>query len=335
MRRRGRSIDFTDYAEYQDDIVFIVWKSSIMIDQMRQMALFARTVEEGSFRGAARALGLSPAVVSHHVAALEGSLGTALLYRSTRRLSLTRDGERLLAAARVMVDAAESGLQAVSSAVGQPSGTLRVTAPSVLAHSALMARLAAFSAAHPNVVLDIDFSDEQRDLIGQGYDLAIRMGRLRDSSLKSRRIDTTPRVVVAGPGLVAAHGQPAKPGDLDVWPWLSLKPAHGLTLAFRRAQRTVTIRPDVRVRANDAWALYQMVRAGAGLAIVPRFLASDDIASGRVVAILPEWAVEPIGIFAVWPANARRTSLTGRLIDALLDPAWAGRQADENKDGDT
>ncbi|MEM9140585.1 MAG: LysR family transcriptional regulator, partial [Pseudomonadota bacterium] len=152
-----------------------------MLDQLRQIAIFAKTVDHGSFRAAARALDISPSVVSHHVTQLEERLGTALLYRSTRKLSVTEDGKRLLSNAHVMIDAAEAGLTAIADRGRALSGVLHVTVPAVLARSALVDRIAGFSRDHPNVHLMLDFSDARREVIGGGIDVAIRMGWLSDS----------------------------------------------------------------------------------------------------------------------------------------------------------
>ena len=159
-----------------------------MIDDLRALAVFARTVELGSFRGAAKALALSPSVVSHHVALLESRVGVPLLYRSTRRLALTPEGERLFASAREMVEAAERGLDGVNGRSESPSGLLRVSVPAFLANTAFPRDLAAFSAEHPRVRLTVGFSDGRRELIQDGLDVALRIGGLEDSSLRARRL---------------------------------------------------------------------------------------------------------------------------------------------------
>jgi len=157
-----------------------------MLDELRQIAIFAKTVDHGSFRAAAQALRLSPSVVSHHVGQLEKNLGTALLYRSTRKLSLTPDGERLLEAAHNMINAAETGLQLISQQSNEHSGVLRVTVPALFTQSFLTEQLAEFTLEYPKVHLTLDFSEFRRDLIADGFDLAIRAGDMKDSSLKSQ-----------------------------------------------------------------------------------------------------------------------------------------------------
>ena len=144
-----------------------------MIDRLRQMAIFAKTIDHGSFRGAARELRLSPSVVSHHISQLEESLGVALIYRSTRKLTLTPEGHRLLAATHKMLEAVEGELADLSVSATAPSGELRVTIPSVLSHSHFTAQIASFSKAYPRIKLLLDFSDTRRALIDDGFALPI------------------------------------------------------------------------------------------------------------------------------------------------------------------
>lgn len=147
-----------------------------MLDHLRQMAIFAKVIDHGSFRGAARELRLSPSVVSHHISELEDRLGVALLYRTTRKLTLTPEGAKLLAATRRMLEAVEDEIAELSLSAREPSGELRITAPSVLSLSPLLDSIAAFSRAHPRIRLSLDFSDTRKDLIDDGFDLAVRFG---------------------------------------------------------------------------------------------------------------------------------------------------------------
>lgn len=293
-----------------------------MLDQLRQIAIFAKTIDHGSFRAAARALRLSPSVVSHHVTQLEERLGTALIYRSTRKLSLTPDGERLLVAARAMIDAAETGLQAVSSETRQPSGVLRLTVPAVMAQSKLVDQLAAYAITHPFVQLSLDFSDLRRELIGDGFDVAIRMGWLKDSSLMARKLFDVERRLMAAQSYLETRPDPASPQELRDWDWLELSPVGQKNPAFRKSrQRTVVPRPPSRISVNDASALYRLTRAGAGIAIIPEFLAEADVAAGRMRHILADWTVEPVGVFAVWPSNAPKDGLVKHFVEFLADAA--------------
>lgn len=291
-----------------------------MIDQLRQMAIFARTIDHGSFRAAAKAMRLSPSVVSHQVSELERRLGTALIYRSTRSLSLTRDGERLLSSARLMIEAAENGLQSVSDQASEPSGELRLTMPAVLARSRLVEQIAGFTVANRKVQLTIDFSDTRKSLISDGFDLAIRMGWLKDSALIARKLSSVKRRLVAARSYLKARPKPASPADLNDWDWLELSPVRAKQPKFQKAgHKTMALKPASRISVNDAHALYQFARAGAGLAFIPDFLAEDDVAAGVMDYVLPDWQVEDIGIYAVWPQNAPKHGLTKYLVDHLVD----------------
>lgn len=288
-----------------------------MLDHLRQVAIFAKTVDHGSFRAAAQALRLSPSVVSHHITQLENHLGVALLYRSTRRLSLTRDGERLIGSARAMLEAAETGLQAVSDQSAQPSGELQITIPAALAQSHVVDRIAQFTATYPAVRLTLDFSDLRRAVIADGIDVALRMGWLEDSSLKARKLFDVQRYLIAAQSYVDQRPKPESPNDLQDWDWLTLAQV-GLTTEFRTSgQPVITQKPNPRLSVNDAHALYHLARSGAGLALVPEYLTREDIAAGLVRRVLPDWNVASVGVYAVWPPNAPKEGLSALFINFL------------------
>ncbi|KIC17520.1 LysR family transcriptional regulator [Leisingera sp. ANG-Vp] len=293
-----------------------------MIDQLRQIAIFASVVDTGSFRGAAAALNLSPSVVSHHISKLEETLGTALLYRSTRSLSLTHEGERLMDSARTMLDAAESGLRNVSGGSRQPSGVLRLTAPAMLAHSFLARELAAFSTDYPKVNLTVDFADSRQDLVGEGYDIAIRVGWLEDSAFLSRKLFEVQRRIVAAPEYLKKRTEPQSPEDLAGWDWIRLAPAQSIRQKFTGPGGTVqSVRMQARTTVNDAFGMYSLARQGAGIGIVPWFLAEEDVQAGRMAHVLPDWKAEKLGVFAVWHPNTAKQGLTRLFLDRLIKAA--------------
>lgn len=289
-----------------------------MIDRLRQMAIFAKTIDHGSFRGAARELRLSPSVVSHHISQLEESLGVALIYRSTRKLTLTREGHRLLAAAQKMLEAVEGELADLSVSATTPSGELRMTIPSVLSQSHFTEQIATFSKAHPRIRLSLDFSDIRRDLIDDGFDIAIRMGPKAKTTATSRKLFSVERRLVASTDYLASRSAPDHPKDIADWDWLALTPVQNVPVAFTKAGGTqATNKPEARVFANDAQALYRLARAGAGLAIVPDFLADEDVQAGTMGYVLPNWKLRVIDVFAAWPANAPKHGLIHLALDAL------------------
>lgn len=289
-----------------------------MINQLRQMAIFAKTIDHGSFRAAAKALNLSPSVVSHQIADLEARLGVALIYRSTRNISLTKDGERLLQSANDMLNAAEVGLRSITETMKEPSGEISITMPSVMAHSKIIQQLSSFTTDHPNIELSIDFADTRKNIIKEGYDLSIRMGWLKDSALISKKLSDVERRLVASKTYVSKHKKPKSPSDLADWDWLQLSPVKNIKPKFfHKEQKPKTINPNCQIHLNDAFALYQFSKNGSGLAIVPEFLSKTDIENGIMEHVLPSWQMESLGIYAVWPQNAPKGSLTRYLVDYL------------------
>ena len=288
-----------------------------MIDELRALAIFAKVVEVGSFRSAANALKLSPSVVSHHVAQLEKRLGIALLYRSTRRLSLTHEGEKLFMSAEAMLSAAEKGLNSVAYHATEPTGKLNLTLPAMLTRSPLVNDIAAFAKAFPKVALSISFSDIQQDLIREGIDLAIRMGNLKDSGLKSKRLFTMKRKLVVAPALMNEHKPPRRPQDLLKWDWIGFKVRPHNKRLINQKGKTCLIDFEPRVIVDSMDAVCQLAIAGLGLATPPAFLVAEDIHQGYLVEPLPDWQAESIPIYFVWPPNASKESLTFRFMAFL------------------
>ena len=289
-----------------------------MIDQLRQLAIFAKTIDHGSFRGAAKDLSLSPSVVSHHVSQLEAHLGVALIYRTTRKLSLTPDGERLLAATRNMLDAVEGELADISSTGGAPSGELRITAPSILSQSSFTEAIASFIFDHPRVRILMNFTDERKELVESGLDIAIRMSPKGHNTSTTRILFEVNRRLIAAPAYISKQPPCRAPKDTLEWDWLSLSPVHIRGLSLEHASKRGTkIKPASKVTSNDARSLYSLAKAGAGVAALPEFLATQDVADGSVAFVLPDWRLDPLKVFAEWPANAPREGLVKRFIDHL------------------
>lgn len=301
-------------------IILIVWIFYIIIDRLRQMAIFAKTIDHGSFRGAAKELRLSPSVVSHHISQLEESLGVVLLYRSTRKLALTADGERLLAATRNMLAAVEGELQTLSAEANEPSGELRVTAPSVLSKAPFIGDVAALMARYPRISLTLDFSDERKELIRDRFDIAIRMSPKAKRSGSSRVLFTVERILVALPSFLEMFPRPETPADLGGLDWLELAPVRNMPTVLQRDKSKQVLRQkQSRLSCNDAQGLYSLALAGAGLAVVPAFLAANDLASGGIECVLPDWQPSPLEVYADWPSNAAKDGLIKLFVDGLSE----------------
>ncbi len=291
-----------------------------MLDQLRQVAIFAKTIDHGSFRGAARELNLSPSVISHHISQLEEHLGVALLYRSTRKLALTREGEQLLASTQSMLESVEGVFSEISSAASDPSGELRITAPAVLIQSHLSDLIAAFSVKHPGVKLMLDFSDERQDLIAGGHDIAIRAGSQSEGAAVTRTLFAFTRKLIASKTYLKNRPKVSTPEDLVDWDWIQLTPVRHMKVKFQKSKsQQVSLRLTAHIIANDALALYRLAHSGAGLAVVPEFLAEEGIANNAIDYVLPSWKLDPINVYATWPANAPKHGLIKLFINEISD----------------
>jgi len=288
-----------------------------MLDDLRAMTLFVRTVDLGSFRAAARASNLSPSVVSHHIQQLEKKYGVALLYRSTRKLAQTDEGRRFYERAREMVTAAAGAVDVLTGEAASPYGKLTVSLPAAIVRGAITRKIAEFAELHPHVHLSLICTDEPVDLFDGGIDVALRAGALKDSSLKTRRVGAVGRTLVCSPRYLARKAAPAHPSDLAGWDWIrltQLPPSRRFTHADGRAAE---VDYQARIEADSVEAMYQLARHGLGLATPPDFLVSEDIAAGRLVELLPDWRLPDMPVSAVWPPNAPAESLTLRFVHFL------------------
>lgn len=288
-----------------------------MIDDLRAIAIFAESVRQGSFRGAAKKLELSPSVISYHVSELEKRVGTALIYRSTRKLSLTHEGQRLYGHALNMLTSAEQGLSEVFSSGEDLRGKLTIAATSALMRSPLNNQIAAFHKLHPKLELNISYSDIKQDLIAGGIDLAVRAGQMEDSSLKTRRIGQIRRRLVCAPSYLKERTPPVRPKDLEGWNWIRLEMMPGFRTLQKPGRPVVKLRQSGSICVDSAEAMTQLCLQGLGLATPPDYLVEREIAAGTLAVILPDWSVEPMPLHAVWPDNVAANNNTKALVDHL------------------
>ncbi|MEX3008018.1 LysR family transcriptional regulator [Hoeflea sp. TYP-13] len=292
-----------------------------MLDHLRAMAVFSKVAEAGSFRAAAKQLGISASVVSHHITALERHLDTPLIYRSTRKLSLTADGRQLAVSAQAMLRAAEEGYEAIGHKAASPVGSLTVTAPAVFQYAQFVKRVAEFMKRYPTVEVSINFSDRWRNLVEEGFDLAFRIGPLRDSSLKARKLVDGRQFLCASPVYLKDKGEIRKPSDLESLEAISLagRPtAIRLTGKERGAQRQ-QVRVPHRLTVDSGFAARRLAEEGCGVTILPDFLARQPIAAGALVEVLPDWSVPTFGIYAVWPDNPGTNTLRTLFVDFISE----------------
>ncbi len=295
-----------------------------MIEHLRHMAIFARVVDEGSFRGAAKAIGLAPSRVSETVSELETFLGVTLLYRTTRKIALTNEGRMFYARVAEMLRSAENGLNELNALSLEPVGALRVSLPAYMSTSTLATAIAEFVRRHPLVALSISFTDARMDLLEDGFDVNFRAGWLDDSSMMSRKLGESARALVAGTGYAATRPRPLHPSEMEDWDWLRYKHRSDVTTLHGPEGDTAKVLGQSRLEVDSIDALHHLTLQNLGATVLPEHLAARGEADGTLVRLLPDWQLRPLGTFAVWPDTSRRESLT--LLFVRFVAEWEGKQ---------
>ena len=284
------------------------------------LAIFARVAEARSFGHAAEDLALSKATVSKAVTRLESRLGARLLHRTSRRLSLTEAGRALLTRAVRVVAEAEAAESETLDRASAPRGPVRLAAPMSFGLAHVAPALPAFLAAYPEITVDLHLSDEQVDLVAEGFAAALRIAPLEDSSLVAGRLCAVERFVAGAPAYFARHGRPKHPRDLaghDGLAYAYLKTPDTWTFA-NAAGESVAVKPRLRFRANNGDALTPALLAGEGLAVQPDFSVSPYLRDGRLEAVLTSWSPPPIALHLVMPPGGLRPARVGALTDFLV-----------------
>jgi DNA-binding transcriptional LysR family regulator len=288
-----------------------------MIDELRSMAIFAETIKQGSFRAAAKKLKLSPSVVSYQVTQLEKHLGTALIYRSTRSLSLTNEGKILYQYALSMVESAHQGLNLTTSKQQVLTGALTVTLPSALIRSEISKNIAKFAKRHTLLNLNLIYTDERQNLIEHGIDIAFRAGEMEDSNLIAKRVGEINRKLVCSYEYAQMIETPVTPDDLEKYNWIKLEMLPNRRTLVGANGETVDINFKSNISVNSVEAMTELCINGLGIATPPDFLATRALKNNSLVELLSNWKVEPIPLYAVWPSNVFQSSNAKRLLNFI------------------
>jgi DNA-binding transcriptional LysR family regulator len=301
------------------------------MDRLGAMEMFVRIVETGSFSAVARQLGTTQPTISKQLTALEKQLQTRLLQRSTRSLSLTEAGAAYYERCRRILDEvreAEAALGRLQSAL---TGTLHVNGSIALGQIFLAPLVLKFQQQYPGLAIELSLSDRYIDLVEEGVDVAVRVGRLADSNLVARRLGSTRRVLVATPAYLAAHGTPERPEDLVrhsclLYAYLST----GDEWLFNGPDGEIRVRVHGNFKANNGHVIREALLASVGVALTPDWLIHDKLEAGEVVALLPEFATPPLEINAVYPSGRHVSAKVRAFIEFLRNefkaiPAFAAQ----------
>lgn len=313
-------------------IIAIYAQMDKAMETLSSIRIFARVVETGSFSAASRQLGMAPSSVSRQIGELEYDLGARLFHRTTRKLSLTEAGRLYHGhAQRILLEVEEARL-AVSETGDAPSGILRVTLPASLGRLHLAPALAIFHQRTPAVRTVLSVTDRLVDLVEEGFDLAIRVGRLRDSSLIARKIGSARRVVCGAPQYLKKAGTPMTPGELAGHSCLTFRSHPGVNAwRFGGPKGTSVVRVSGVMFANDGDTLTAAATAGMGLVLLPLWLVGREIKQGRLREVLADYRPDPADtpLYAVYPHQKHLPAKVRVFVDFLAqrfgrETDWAG-----------
>ena len=289
------------------------------MDRLVAMEMFVRIVETGSFSAVARELGTTQPTISKQLTALEKQLKTRLLNRSTRSISLTEPGTAYYDRCKRIIDEVQEAEGALGRLQSSLIGALHVNSSIGLGQIFLTPLILKFQRQYPELTVELTLNDRYIDLVEEGVDVAVRLGRLTDSSLVARRLGSTRRLLVATRTYLAAHGTPLTPGDLVhhnclLYAYLST----GNEWTFTGSDGEIRVRVQGNFKANNGHAIREALLADAGVALTPDWLIHDKLESGAVVALLPEFANAPLEINAVYPSGRHVSAKVRAFIEFLL-----------------
>jgi DNA-binding transcriptional LysR family regulator len=285
-----------------------------ILDELRAMAIFATVVRNGSFAAAARSLGLTRAVVSHHIRALEASLGVPLAQRSTRSFSLTPAGEAFRVHCDRLLDEAQDGIRGMELLRAEPRGEVRLTCSHHFGQKRILPALLAFRRRYPAVHLHVAMTDTSMDLVQHGMELAVRAGQLPDSSLHAKRLVHEATMLCAAPSYVSRYKAPKSVAELARHRWVVYPPSQR-TVSVRAEGESHEVRVAGDIVTDSAAARLAFVLAGEGIARLPAYDAASLIATGELLRVLPDAETAPLDIFLV---HARRIGPSARLLRDFL-----------------
>ncbi len=288
------------------------------LEDYRTLAVFVAVADAGSFAQAGRFLKLSTSVISHHIGRLEEKLGVSLFVRSTRSMCLTPEGLKMLESARQMVASGQQAMDALADISEKPVGELRITMPVFKTDTIYYHHIWSFVKQNPRVAVKLHASDTQLDLVKEGFDLALRFGKMSNSSLKSRKIGEFQRVLVATPDYLKKNPPIRTLDDLRENQFVSVAMlSHGFTLL--KDDDVVKFIPEKSpIKVNTVTAAKSAVLAGLGIQRLPEFEIRQELVNGSLVRVLPDWTPSALGVYVVWPDVNRQKKLTRCFIDYLV-----------------
>jgi len=290
------------------------------MDKLTSMRVFCRVVARENFSQAARDLHISPAMVTKHIASLEEQLNIRLLNRTTRTVSTTEAGERYYLIARNMLADLEDAESSLAELGSRPTGTLKLTAPIDFGVLSLAPAIARYLSLYPEVKIDISYQDKRVNLVEEGFDLAIRIGNLSDSTLVAQRIMPQRMLCCAAPAYLAVQGTPEVPTDLRKHSCLTYTySATNNEWLFRKDGHSTAVRISGRLNANNGRAIVAAAIEGVGIVIKPEFMLQEALENGSLVQILEDYEIPSSTVYAVYPHRQYLPAKMSSFIDFLKE----------------
>jgi DNA-binding transcriptional LysR family regulator len=299
------------------------------MDKYLEIKTFAAVVDAGSFVGAADVLGMSKPAISRYVGELEARLGVRLLQRTTRRLSLTEEGDVFHARCKDILASMDEAEAEITARTGHASGRLKINAPVTFGIQHLAPLWGEFTAQHPQVNLEIDLSDRMVELVDEGYDLAIRIASLPSSTLVSRKLASTRLVLCASPRYLKQAGTPQHPHELSTHAVISYSYwSSGDTWNFTGPEGPVSVSTHSRIHTNNGDTCLGAALAHQGIVLQPSFIVGGALATAQLVELMPAYQALSLGIYAVYPTRRHISPKVRLMVDFLVErfkkPRWGG-----------
>ncbi|MBW8185497.1 LysR family transcriptional regulator [Shewanella nanhaiensis] len=289
-----------------------------MYKHLQSIATFIAVAEAGAFNKAADALGVQASVVSHHVSKLEEHLGTTLIYRTTRKVSLSEHGRILFDASKKWLDGTAQAVDQIMDAQDEAIGALNVSLPAFVPEPEVENAILNFIELHPHVSITLNYSDTLVDLVEDNFDLCIRLGNPPDSSFIARKLAQTQHILVASPNFISRHGMPQEPVQLAKLPYVSMD-GLGDTLTLTRGKQKVEVHNTIcQINTNNIYGAKAAAENGLGIGNLPIALCEQSVTEGKLVHILPNWKLSSFPLIAIWPDASRRHTLTKRLVNHII-----------------
>jgi DNA-binding transcriptional LysR family regulator len=291
------------------------------LGNLRRLAYFVSVVETGSFTAAAERLGITKAVVSQQVARLESEFRTSLLVRTTRKVQTTELGQAFYLRCTLILREAEDAFAELAETSVEPSGTLRLTAPFDYGVGVVVPAIADFTRQYPACKVDAVLSDQTLDMMSANIELAIHVGWLAETSQQARKIGSFQQLLVASPSMASQVARLSRPKDISTLPFVAntaLRDHLRWNFSLNEIERQV-VNVQASIFLDATLAVREAVCQGAGLSVLPDYAVADDIASGRLIHVLPQWRLPSGGIHAVFPAARFRPAKVRAFVDLLTE----------------